>query len=231
MLLVKVSLVCVGTLLLMVAPLCAHGVKSRNRVRWIILSSQHLGAHGMGYSTRSMTEMSNRLSADDIPMLIVLAGTDSDIAIGAQFALASQCEPAIVPVRDAAVQHKMDFMDAQNTMSLIGGFAKCRQDTRTKASAMQHTLEQLSKEENARIDREYRQRSENEARIQRNGLKLLDPEQAKTLSREERLEIFHSSLAAMGLTEDGPMTPDQRKLVDRMYRSMVLDEIKTTPNQ
>ena len=62
-------------------------------------------------------------------------------------------------------------------------------------------------------------------------LKRISPEQAKTLTREERLEVFRSSLAAMGLTEDGPMTPDQKKLVDRMYRSMVLDEIRTPPNQ
>jgi len=35
----------------------------------------------------------------------------------------------------------------------------------------------------------------------------------------------------MGINENGPMTPDQKKLVDRMYRSMVLDEVKTPPNQ
>jgi hypothetical protein len=34
----------------------------------------------------------------------------------------------------------------------------------------------------------------------------------------------------MGLKEDGPMTPEQRKLVDRMYRSMVLGEVQTPPN-
>jgi hypothetical protein len=62
-------------------------------------------------------------------------------------------------------------------------------------------------------------------------LKLLNPEQAKTLSHEERLEIYRRSLTAMGLSEDGPMTPDQRKIADRMYRSMVLDEVRTAPNQ
>jgi hypothetical protein len=34
----------------------------------------------------------------------------------------------------------------------------------------------------------------------------------------------------MGLKEDVPMTSEQKKLVDRMYRSMVLGEVKTPPN-
>jgi hypothetical protein len=60
---------------------------------------------------------------------------------------------------------------------------------------------------------------------------LLDPEQAKTLTHEERLEIYRRSLAAMGLTEDGPMTPYQKQITERMYRSMVLDEARAAPNQ
>jgi hypothetical protein len=36
--------------------------------------------------------------------------------------------------------------------------------------------------------------------------------------------------AAMGIKEGGPMTPEQKKIADRMYHSMVLGEIKTPPN-
>jgi hypothetical protein len=134
-------------------------------------------------------------------------------------------------VRDAVVKHQIDFVDAEGTLSLMVGFQKCSQQSRANAAAMQETLRKLNTEESARIERESKQKAEDDARIQRNGLKLLNPEQAKTLSHEERLEIYRRSLTAMGLSEDGPMTPDQRKIADRMYRSMVLDEVRTAPNQ
>jgi len=215
--------------LLMIAPLPASAVASRTRVRLVIISSQHLGAHGIGYSTRSLAQLSRKLSPADIPTLISLVG-DEDLRVGVQFALASQCEPAILPVRDAAIQHKMDFLAASDTMDLIATFSACNPQTRNSAIQMHAELDKLRDAEYARTEQESKRKAENEARIQRNGLKLLDPEQAKTLTREERLEVFRCSLAAMGLTENGPMTPDQKKLVDRMYRSMVLDEVKTPPN-
>jgi hypothetical protein len=148
-----------------------------------------------------------------------------------QFALASQCEPAILPVREAAIQHKMDFIAASDTMDLIATFSACNPQIRNSAIKMHAELDKLRDAEYARTEQESKRKAENEARIQRNGLKLLDPEQAKTLTREQRLEVSRRSLAAMGLTENGPMTPDQKQLVDRMYRSMVLDEVKTSPNQ
>ncbi len=156
---------------------------------------------------------------------------DRDLKVGVQFALASQCDAAIGAVREAAIQHKMDFFDASDTMDLIASFSECSPAAQSKAMEMRADLDKLRNEEYARISEESRRKAEDQERIQRNGLKLLDPEQATTLTREERLEVFRSSLAAMGLTENGPMTPDQKKLVDRMYRSMVLDEIKTPPNQ
>ncbi len=51
-----------------------------------------------------------------------------------------------------------------------------------------------------------------------------DPEQAKTLTHEERVEVYKRSLAATGLSEDDPMTPEQKELVKQMYRTMVLGE-------
>jgi len=203
---------------------------SEARVRRIILSSRHLGAHGMGYGTRSLTELSKRLTPEDIPALISLAA-DRDLNVGVQFALASQCEAAILPVQEAAIQHKLDFLDASDTMDLIATSSACSPETRNKAIQMHAELDKVRDAEYARTEQETKRKAEDDARVQRNGLKLLDPEQAKTLTREERLEIFRRSLAAMGLTENGPMTPDQKKLVDGMYRSMVLDEVKTPLNQ
>lgn len=216
--------------LLMIVTRPASAVASRTHVRLIIISSQHLGAHGMGYSTRSLAQLSRKLSPADIPTLISLLG-EEDLRVGVQFALASQCEPAILPVREAAIQHKMDFIAASDTMDLIATFSACNPQIRNSAIKMHAELDKLRDAEYARTEQESKRKAENEARIQRNGLKLLDPEQAKTLTREQRLEVSRRSLAAMGLTENGPMTPDQKQLVDRMYRSMVLDEVKTSPNQ
>ena len=60
---------------------------------------------------------------------------------------------------------------------------------------------------------------------------MLDPERAKDLTLKEREEVFRRSLKQMGLKEDGPMTPAQKDLVQRMYRTMVLGESgKRPPN-
>jgi hypothetical protein len=53
---------------------------------------------------------------------------------------------------------------------------------------------------------------------------MLDPAQAATLSRKEREEVYRRSVKAMGLDENGPLTPQQKDMLDRMYRTMVLGE-------
>src|SRR5437899_3361663 len=100
----------------------SHAAESPAKIRSIILSARHLGAHGMGYNTRSMKTLSKKLSANDISALIILASRESDVSVGAEFALASQCGPAISAVHDAAVRHQIDFLNAQDTLSLIAGF-------------------------------------------------------------------------------------------------------------
>jgi hypothetical protein len=59
----------------------------------------------------------------------------------------------------------------------------------------------------------------------------MDPTRAKELTREEREEVYQRSLKAMGLNEKGPLTPAQQRLVDRMYRRMVLGEASASPHQ
>lgn len=202
--------------------------EARNRVHKAILNSRHLGAHGLGYNEQSMEALSMKLSASDIPIMVLLS-TDRDLRVGAQFALASQCEAAILPVRDAAVDHKMSFLDAGDTMNLIENFSRCSPETHEKATAVRseiHTLEEIDERTAAE---EAKERAAEDQRIQNNGLKMLDQNQAKTLSRQEREEVYRRSLKAMGLTEDGPMTPEQRDLVQRMYRTMVLGESGNRP--
>src|SRR5579864_1175911 len=213
----------------------ALGQNSEARVRQIILSTRHLGAHGMGYNTQSLRQLSRKLTPADIPILISIASSQSTIAVGAQFALASQCGPSVAAVRDAALrneaaQQKFLYLDAEDTLQLISEFEGCSPEVRQQALDVRAEIQRLREEEHARVAQESKQKADDDARIQANGLKLLDPDQAKTLTREERLEVYRRSLAAMGLKEDGPMTPEQKKLVDRMYRSMVLGEVRTPLN-
>src|SRR5579864_6259633 len=213
----------------------AFGQNSEARVRQIILSTRHLGAHGMGYNTQSLWQLSKKLTPADIPVLLSIASGEPGISVGAQFALASQCGSSVAAVRDAVVrdgaaQRKFSYVDAEDTLLLISEFEGCSSEVRRQASDARAEVQLLHGEEDTRFEQESNQKADDDARIQRNGLKLLDPEQAKTLTREERLEVYRRSLAAMGLKEDGPMTSEQKKLVDRMYRSMVLGEVKTPPN-
>src|SRR5258708_13292743 len=197
--------------------------KSVKQVRRIIVRSQHLGAHGMGYNGQSPNMLSQELSPADVPALISLVA-DEHIRVGVQFGLASQCEAAIIPVRESVVQHKMLFLDAEDVMLLIEDFAVCAQETRQRASAMRYGIHALGKGERAGLEREANEKAAEDARIQRNALKMTDPKQAKELTRQEREEVYRRSLKAMGLKEDGPLTPAQKDLIQRMYRTMVLGE-------
>jgi hypothetical protein len=224
-----------GAIVVVAISSLALGQNSEARARQVILSTRHLGAHGIGYSTQSLWQLSRKLTPADIPVLVSIASGQSSIAVGAQFALASQCGPSVAAVREAvarddAAQRKFVYLDAEDTLQLISEFERCSPEVRRQALDARDEIQRLREQEHTRIEQESKQKADDDARIQANGLKLLDPEQAKTLTREERLEVYRRSLAAMGLKEDGPMTPEKKKLVDRMYRSMVLGEVKTPPN-
>lgn len=202
--------------------------ESVERVRRIILRSRHLGAHGMGYDSQSQNTLSQKLTPADVPSLIDLAA-DKDLHVGAQFALASQCGAAIIPVREAVTQHKILPLDAEDVMRLIEDFPVCTLETQQGASAMRSEIHALGEAEQTRLQQEAKQKAADDARIQRNALKISDPKQAKELTRQEREEVYRRSLKAMGLEEDGPLTPAQKDLVQRMYRTMVLGEPANPP--
>jgi len=224
-------------LILVLASLClgvnaessAGNSESLERVRRIILHSRHLGAHGMGYNNQSQNALSQKLTSTDVPILIDLVA-DKDLHVGVQFALASQCDAAIIPVREAVMQHKMLFLDAEDIMRLIEDFAVCTQETQQRASAMRSEIHALGEAEQARLEQEAKEKAVEDARIQRNALKMTDPQQAKKLTRQEREEVYRRSLKAMGLKEDGPLTPAQKDLIQRMYRTMVLGESGNRPS-
>jgi hypothetical protein len=197
--------------------------KSAPELRHIILHTQHLGAHGMGYGERSLVELSKKIVPEDIPVLLDLL-SDRRLRVGVSFALASQCDVSISPVRQAAIRHKLDFLEAQDVMDLIANFRACSPDSQQKAVAMRADLDTLRIADQARIAEESKRNAAEDARIQQNGLKMLDPQKASALTRKEREEVYLRSLKAMGLDENGPLTPQQKVLVDRMYRTMVLGE-------
>jgi len=182
----------------------------------------------MGYSNQSLNTLSQKLTPADIPTLIDLLA-DKNLTVGVQFALASQCEAAILPVREAAIQHKMGFLDAEDAMRLIEDFDVCTPRTQQRASAVRSELHSLGDAEQRRLRQEAKEKAAKDARIQRNALKMMAPKQAKELTRQEREEVYRRSLKAMGLKEDGPMTPAQKDLVQRMYRTMVLGESGNRP--
>jgi len=183
----------------------------------------------MGYNNQSQNALSQKLTSTDVPILIDLVA-DKDLHVGVQFALASQCDAAIIPVREAVMQHKMLFLDAEDIMRLIEDFAVCTQETQQRASAMRSEIHALGEAEQARLEQEAKEKAVEDARIQRNALKMTDPQQAKKLTRQEREEVYRRSLKAMGLKEDGPLTPAQKDLIQRMYRTMVLGESGNRPS-
>ena len=210
------------------AQLPAGDAESVERVRRIILESQHLGAHGMGYNDQSLNSFSQKLTPADIPVLIDLL-SDKDLRIGIQFGLASQCEAALFPVRHAALDHKMPFFDAEDTMRLVETFAGCAAKVKQEAAAMRSEIHSLSETEHRKAIQKAQENAAEDARIQRNALKMADPKQSKDLTKQEREEVFQRSLKAIGLKEDGPMTAAQKDLVQRMYRTMVLGESDNRP--
>src|SRR5215471_98859 len=164
--------------LCVVSPIPVLAQKSPARVRQIILGTRHLGAHGMGYNTHSLWQLSKKLTPGDIPVLISLASGDSELRVGAQFALASQCGAAIEPVRVAAERNSR-FMDlsAEDTLQLISEFEGCSPEIREQASAARADIQQMIENEHVRMEQEAKRKADDDARIQANGLKLLDPEQ------------------------------------------------------
>jgi hypothetical protein len=184
----------------------------------------------MGYSSHSLNALSRKLTPADVPTLIDLAA-DKDLHAGVQFALASQCEAALIPVRAAVMQHKISFLDAEEVMGLIEDFAVCMPEAQQASSAMRSGIHSLGETEQRRLEEEAKEKAAENPRIQQNALKMLDPELARSLTRQEREEVYKRSLKEMGLKEDGPMTPAQKDMVQRMYRTMVLGESgKRPPN-
>ena len=145
------------------------GQNSEARVRQIILSTRHLGAHGLGYNTRSLWQLSRKLTPADIPVLISLASHDSRLSVGVQFALASQCRPSVTAIREAvehknAARRKFLVLDAEDTLQLISEFEGCTPEVRHQAIEVRAELRRLIVEDDQPIQPESKPKAD-EVRI------------------------------------------------------------------
>lgn len=215
----------------------AQPARSKAELKKIILHTRHFGAHGMGYNDRSLFQLSRAITPADIPNLISLLDENGDILkddvyvlVGARFALASQCDAAIMPLQQAAEQNEhIAWSDADDILELMAGFQGCEPATQAKARAVKSEIHAAAEQRLATEHQRLQEKAADDARIQKNALKMSDPKQKKTLTRAEREEVFRRSVKAAGL--ENPQTPEQKALVDRMYRTLVLDEPSGRPNQ
>src|SRR5690349_5476278 len=129
-----------------------------NRLQHVILRGRHVGAHGLGYNNDSLRALSGALTPAVVPNLIVLA-TDKELRVGVQFALASQCEAAIFPLREAAAAHKIMFLDAQDTLQLIEGFDGCSPEARERAASMRSEVGALADIDAAKLQEQAREKA------------------------------------------------------------------------
>jgi hypothetical protein len=215
----------------------AQAARSKAELKKIILHTRHFGAHGLGYNDSSLFQLSRAITPADIPNLLSLLDekgdilkNDVDVSVGARFALASQCDATFQPLQQAAEQNQqIAWNDADDIMDLIAGFQGCSPATQAKARAVRSDIHAAAEDRLAKESQRLQEKAADDARIQKNALKMSDPEQKRTLTRAEREEVFRRSIKAAGL--ENPQTPEQKALVDRMYRTMVLDEPSVKTNQ
>ena len=198
------------------------------RVRDIVLQSRQWGAHGLGYGKQSLHDLARKLVPPDIPTLIDLLG-EQKLKTGVQFALAAQCEAAIFPIKEAITTGKIHAADAIEVMGLMSSFQGCAAQAQIEARETRRDIVAAQAQERTKAQEQVRQKNENDARIQRNTLKIMQGT-AQDLSRAEREEAYRRSLKQLGLSEGKPMTPEQQALARRMYQTMVLDASSASPD-
>lgn len=174
-----------------------------DRVRRVLLGSRHMGAHGLGYGERSLNELSQKLTTSDIPVLTGLVDDKNrSVASGAGFGLASQCGAAIDPVvamATGARESVSRYSDAQDILRLLAHYPRCTTAERQRAVEKSALLEQAQRDFHARRVMEIQRRDAENTRVQKEGLKMLDPAQRAAVSREDCLVSLERSRAAAGI--------------------------------
>lgn len=187
---------------------------SEDRVRDAIVKSQRLGAHGLGYNHDSLVALSKALTPDDLPTMLGMLKNKSSSKTGVVFALASQCGAAIAPVL-AEVSHDdyplAQMADARDSLRILAGFGGCSAADRESARSAERELERVERRKIDRVMESVRTHRSEDARVENNALKLLNPDRASEVSLEECIEVVMRSRAAL---QGGEGRKSSRKSVD-----------------
>lgn len=195
----------------------------------------------------SLFEMAQNLSENDIPVLLKILEKDNDypgkftpknhknvnenfkLAQGASYALASLCGKSINPILEEVKAEHLDSdmalkNDPLHWIDAFSGIPKgCSSQDAQRAKAAQQEIGQFNKVRQAQVRIDNEQRQANADRININGIKMLDPKSAKTLSLDERKEVFQNSVKAFGFDKRS-LTAAEKVLLQKMYDTMVLQK-------
>lgn len=198
------------SLMTLVAFLCGIGAivaspgsgraASEDRVRDAIVKSQRLGAHGIGYNRDSLVALSKTLTPDDLPAMLGMLKGESPVKTGVVFALASQCGAAIAPLLAEASRDDFplaQIADARDVLRILAGFDGCSASDRESGRSAEVKLDRLERRQIERVMESVRTHREEEARVETNALKLLNPDKASEVTLEECIEVVLRSRAVL----------------------------------
>ena len=186
-----------------VTPASAAEPAEIHRVRGVVLHSRQMGAHGLGYGERSLHELSQKLTPADIPILIALIDDKNrSAAIGATFGLASQCGAAIDPVyamTAGAAPELKRYGEARDVLAQLANYARCTPPEREHARESSAMIDRAERDFRARRTKDITRREAQDARLQAEGMKMLDPVQRASVSHEDCLAVAERNRAATGI--------------------------------
>ncbi len=105
----------------------------------------------MGYNTASMYELQQKLSPQDIPVLLGFLRQIPE-SVGGEFGLASLCEPAIGPVRKGFDAKQIPFTDADDILNLMANFEGCPAGARQHARDVRSEISEVFHSSSPRPD-------------------------------------------------------------------------------
>lgn len=208
----------VSTCTIITAPAAAEiAVKDRAEVERIIQKSKSMGPRGWGFTQKSLEELSEKLISLDAPMAVSLL-YDGDNQTGASFAVAALCSSGAIALGIRINSDNPPPLDrARDSLNLMQTFPKCTAETRAQAQALMLDIDAAAQRQ---TEKSIQKQKDNDAALQRHNemqMKLLTPEGRKSLTAEEKQEIFDSNVKALGL--DGTRNADQERMYQMMKKS------------